>query len=212
MCRYLCFLQSFEDLRRGSAEASRTLLQKYTSLPPQLNLIVAIRNRHFRLASLSFVAILANILTIALSGVFVVRETMIPTDFDATQSCLPTLNTSMIKASQSFEKSWASVAGISGESFQVLLSNITAGTSLSPWTTNERFYLPVNLPFTQNETLSYRLTTLGFEGFTDCNVLTEFEGNHTYDFFGIQMLHKLGFRQRSFSPMVQRQSASLLWR
>lgn len=182
VCRHICFLQPFEDLRRGSAKASRTLLQKYTSFPPQLALVAAFRNRHFRLASLSFAAILANALTIALSGVFVVREATIPVNVDALQVYSTTVNQSIMAVSDTFETTGASVAGVNGEPFQLLLSNVTAGTHLPPWTTNERYYLPVNITLAENDSSNYRLTTLGFEGSTNCNVLTESPSNLSYDF------------------------------
>lgn len=132
VCRYVCFLQPYEDLRRGPAKTSKTLLEKYTSLPPQLALVAAIRHRHFRLASLSFATILANALTIALSGVFSIRETTIPTDVDAVQIYSPTVNRSIIDYSGTFEAIVTRVPGTNGEPFQYLLSKITIGTPLPP--------------------------------------------------------------------------------
>jgi Protein of unknown function (DUF3433) len=179
--RYLCFLQPFEDLRKGSAKASQALLQRYTSQPPQLAVIPAAKNGHLRLASLSLAAILSNILTIALSGIFVIRETIIPTDVGASQVYSPALNRSIIDGSESFEKVGSNLLRTNGEVFQVLLSNITAGTPLPPWTTQERYYLPVNLTLAPDESPKYRLTTLGFQGSTSCNVLTEFPSDFMYE-------------------------------
>jgi hypothetical protein len=71
---------------------------------------MAVGNRHFRLASLSFVAILANVLTIALSGIFVIRETTILTDVNATQVYSPILNASILRSSLTFETDGGSVA------------------------------------------------------------------------------------------------------
>jgi hypothetical protein len=179
LCRYLCFIQPFEDLRKGSAKASGTLLQKYTSLPPQLALVAAIRNRHFRLASLSFAAILANVLTIALSGIFVIRPTAIPFTVDTIQIYSPTINESIVQASQGMQLS----RGLSsnGEPFQYLLSNITEGTPLPAWTTKDRYYLPVNLTSAQNDSSNYALTTVGFQGSLECATLTESPSDFTYD-------------------------------
>jgi hypothetical protein len=143
---------------------------------------MAVGNRHFRLASLSFVAILANVLTIALSGVFVIRETTILTNVDAIQLRSPILNVSVFSNSSTFQTDFTSVARASGEPFQFLLSNVTTGTPLPPWTTNERFYLPVNLTLKENKSVNHRLTTLGFESSTDCTVLTESRGSFAYEF------------------------------
>jgi hypothetical protein len=144
---------------------------------------MAVGHRHFRLASLSFVSILANVLTIALSGIFVIRETTILTDVNAIQVYSPILNASVLMSSLTFETNiMGSVARASGEPFQFLLSNITSGTPLPPWTTNERYYLPINLTLEEDKSANHRLTTLGFEGATDCIVLTELQGTFAYEF------------------------------
>lgn len=207
VCRYLCFLQPFQDLRKGGAKAPRTLLQKYSSLPPQLTVGTAIRNGHFQLASLSFAAILANVLTIALSGVFVIRETVIPVEFETVQIHSPALN-------QSIATSSASVgfgAPGNGEPFQLLLSNVTEGTPLPPWTTYDRYYLPVNLTVAQNDSSNYNLSTIGFEGSTDCTVLTESPSDYTYQFslnsdatqirFQTRQMFANGTKVECFAPM-----------
>ena len=144
---------------------------------------MAVGNRHFRLASLSFVTILANVLTIALSGVFVIQETTILTDVNVIQVYSPILNASILRSSLAFETDMmGSVARASGEPFQFLLSNITTGTPLPPWTTNERYYLPVNLTLEEDMSANHHLTTLGFESATDCTALTELQGAFTYEF------------------------------
>lgn len=181
VCRYLCFLQPFEDLRRGSAKTTKALLEKYTSLPPQLAFVTAIRHRHFRLASLSIAIILTNALTVALSTVFVIREAILSTEVDAVQLYSPTLNQSNIDY-YTFEVVGGWAPGTNGEPFQYLLSNITVGTPLPPWTTKDRYYLPVNLTSAQEDSSNYELTTLGFEGSVDCTVLTESPSNFTYEF------------------------------
>ncbi len=170
VCRYLSFLQPFEDVRKGSAKASTSILQKYTSLPPQLALISGVRNRHFRLASLSFAATLANILTIGLSVVFAIRQITMPGNPDATQVYFPTIDLSVVEFSKSFKSVGTQATGTDGEPFQSLLSNLIAGTPLLAWTTKDRYYLSVNLPLAPNDSSNYSLTTLGFEGSSDCTV------------------------------------------
>lgn len=183
VCRNLCFIQPFEDLRRWSAEASRTFLQKYTSLPPQLAFFTTLENRHLRFASLSFATILTNLLTVALSGVFVIRETIISADIDGLQVYAPILNDSIIHLSQAFESVPSQVARNNGEPFQFLLSNVTAGTPLPPWTTKERYYLLINLTAVDigPSKSNYRVATLGFEGSADRSVSTETPSNFAYE-------------------------------
>jgi hypothetical protein len=143
---------------------------------------MAVRNRHFRLASLSFVAILANVLTIALSSIFVIRQTTIPIDVNAIQVYSPVLNASILRSSLTFETGMNSAVDANGEPFQFLLSNITTGTPLPPWTKNERYYLPVNFTLEEDMSENHRLTTLGFESATDCTVLMELQGTFAYEF------------------------------
>lgn len=117
----------------------------------------------------------------------------------------------MVDASETFQTNTASIAGVSGEPFQFLLSNVAAGTPLLPWTTKERYYLPVNRTLTQNDSSNYRLTTLGLEGSVDCNALTEPPGDLTYDFSlnsGATQIRFLttqsspnGTRAKCFAPM-----------
>lgn len=211
VCRYHCFLQPFEDLRQGPAKSSKALFQKYTSLPPQLALILAARNRHFRLASLSFVAILANVLTIALSGIFVVRETTISSDLDIMQIYSPTVNSSVMNSSEDFQGVGSRVPGTNGEPFQFLLSNLSAGTPLPSWTTKDRYYLPFELENASQNQSNYAFTTVGFEGSLACTVLTETPGNFTYDFslnsdatqvrFLTTRTHANGTKVDCFAPM-----------
>ena len=211
VCRYHCFLQPFEDLRQGRTKSSKALFQRYTSLPPQLALILAARNRHFRLASLGLVAILANVLTIALSGIFVIRETTIPSDFDIMQIYSPIVNSSVIDSSNDIEGVGGPIPGTNGEPFQFLLSNLSASTPLPPWTTKDRYYLPVELETPLPSQSNFAFTTIGFEGSVACTILTETPSNFTYDFslnsdatqvrFLTTRTHSNGTKVDCFAPM-----------
>jgi Protein of unknown function (DUF3433) len=157
-------------------------LQKYTSSPPQLAIFTALRNGHLRLASLSFAAILANVLTVALSGVFVIRDTIIASPISATQTLTPIISRAILDSSNTFEKLGTTVAGENGEPFQILISNLTAGTPLPSWTTNERFYLPIELSVSGNESATYNVTTIGFGSSAECSALSESAGDFSYEF------------------------------
>jgi hypothetical protein len=60
-------MRSMQELHSGQAPARKSLLLQYTSLLPQLIIFRALRARHF-LPQL--VALLANVLTVTLSGLF----------------------------------------------------------------------------------------------------------------------------------------------
>jgi Protein of unknown function (DUF3433) len=175
--RYICFLQPFEDLKQGSANASKTILQKYTSSPPQWVLFPALKNRHFRLASASLATILANLLTIALSGLFATKTVAVPTDIAALQIY-------DLRVNQSFVISTSSLF-FDPSVVQPVLSNLSADTPLPPWTTQERFYFPLNITSASSDpdSTTYKLTTRGFEGSLDCTVLPENTGDFHYTLF-----------------------------
>ena len=68
--RLLCVIQPFKELKRGTVAARSSVNAKYTSLPPQLVILRALRGRHFLLAVVCGIAKLANLLSVALSGLF----------------------------------------------------------------------------------------------------------------------------------------------
>lgn len=74
-------MRPLEEFSFGHVMAWRSLLLKYTSLPPQLVSWRALRAGHFSLAALAAVAVMANILTVALGGLF--TQTLISRARDA---------------------------------------------------------------------------------------------------------------------------------
>jgi hypothetical protein len=60
----LCLLQPFEELRRGNAKFSKSIGAKYTSLPPQLIVLRAVRSGHFILAVVGTITISTNLLAV----------------------------------------------------------------------------------------------------------------------------------------------------
>ena len=68
--RYLCSCQAFVELQRQSTNAAQSLTLKYTSLPPQLVLMRALRSNHLTLAAVSLNALLINVLSVAPSNLF----------------------------------------------------------------------------------------------------------------------------------------------
>lgn len=178
----MCFIQPFQDLKRGPRRASRTLFQKYTSLPPQLAILSALKNRHFGLASLSLITLLANLLTIALSGCFVIRDVDSIREYTSLQNLAPIMNATRPGTAGDFNVVGSRIPGINGEPFQVLLSNLTADTALPSWTTKDRFYLPIDMAGMTDDSDRYSVTTMGFQGSLDCTEMTKSPSDLSYEF------------------------------
>jgi hypothetical protein len=68
--RLLCLLQPIEELKTCNANAKDSIDLDYSSLPPQLVILKALRARHLVLAAVCSMALLANVLSIAFAGLF----------------------------------------------------------------------------------------------------------------------------------------------
>ena len=68
--RLLCLLQPIEELQSCKAKAKDSIDLNYSSLPPQLVLFKALRAGHLIVAAVCFMALLANLLSIAFAGLF----------------------------------------------------------------------------------------------------------------------------------------------
>jgi hypothetical protein len=121
-------LQPYEQLRRGHEKPRRSITLDYTSLPPQAVVFRAIKNKHIGLAVVSLMTLLANVLSVALSGLFTESSVLIPQYAELTASHQFPLNgTSLGNGSISRNRP-------SYDSYYVASSNLTAGTPLPPWT------------------------------------------------------------------------------
>ena len=74
LARDICFLAPFDTLSRGQAPARRTISANYTARPAQFNAAKALTRRHYLLAVFGINALLANVLHVAMGGLFVPRE------------------------------------------------------------------------------------------------------------------------------------------
>ncbi|KAH0287074.1 hypothetical protein KCU62_g6191, partial [Aureobasidium sp. EXF-3399] len=132
----LCMLQPYEQLRRGHEKPGRSITLNYASLPPQAVVFRALKNKHIGLAFVSLMTILANVLSVAFSGLLTESSVLISqnTDFMATHQ-FPLNGTSIGNESLSRNRP-------SYDSYYVASSNLTADTPLPPWTDGQYFYLP----------------------------------------------------------------------
>ncbi|KAK2763098.1 hypothetical protein FQN54_009732 [Arachnomyces sp. PD_36] len=173
--RFLCVLQPFYELHAGSAKASDSLLLQYTSVPPQLTLWRALKAKHFFLATLCATAAISNILTVSLSALFETREVdqMYPIRME--QLLLP-------QAYPANDTSSFQPKG--GEPLQVMLANLTGNAPLPSWVSPDAYFLPVDIPSQDNETLDtrYNLRTVGIQSQLDCREMKTSGSDLLYEF------------------------------
>ena len=70
MNRLFAILMPWEELRRGRARFDASIGANYVSLHPQLLFVRALRSKHLLLSSICVMALLANVLAVAFSGLF----------------------------------------------------------------------------------------------------------------------------------------------
>jgi hypothetical protein len=148
--RLLCMLQPLEELQDCNARAKKSIDMNYSSLPPQLVVFKALRSRHFVLAAVCTMALLANLLAVAFSGLFNQGSIEIrhATSFQPPYEYkLVAINGSIGPREGvtfgSREASGAYQGGNGEDQFLVAESNLTNNTPLPSWTDDSFFYLPV---------------------------------------------------------------------
>ncbi|GIZ47520.1 hypothetical protein CKM354_001060900 [Cercospora kikuchii] len=167
--RYLSILQPFEELRRDDAPASKSIDLDYSSLPPQFLFLRAMRARHFVMVLVCLMVLLANGLSVALSGLMYEGQQMVPTgaDFMPTKAArFRALNgTGMPFNADGVEQTLQ--GGMTNGPFYRIMSNLTADTPLPPWTDSDYAYVPVDLN-TVNENDTAEITTVAFAAELRC--------------------------------------------
>ncbi|XPS69976.1 hypothetical protein M3J09_002222 [Ascochyta lentis] len=180
--RLLCVLQPLEELRGSKASAPKSLLLNYTSLPPQLTIIKAIRAGHITLASVCVMALLANLLATSFAGLFFQNSLSInhPTQFwppyeaqfiNINGSVGPPADGRPIAASLRY--SGAYQGGTGEEQFLVSVSNYTRNTTLPSWVDETAMYLPFKTanPTGQAVEDTYKARTKYFSAKSNCKPL-----------------------------------------
>lgn len=129
-------LQPYEQLRRGHVKSQRSITLDYASLPPQAVVFQATKNKQIGLALVSLMTLLANVLSVAFSGLFTESSVLLSqhTGFTGTHR-FPLNGTSL--GNESITRNRPSY-----DSYYVASSNLAAGTPLPPWTDGQYFYLP----------------------------------------------------------------------
>ncbi|KAK5993470.1 hypothetical protein PT974_06901 [Cladobotryum mycophilum] len=174
--RLLCVLQPFQDMWKGRAKPARSIEADYTSIPPQLAFIRAVKSNHFMLATMCSVALLANVLAVGLGALFN-EEPMIAS---YSQSFRPTVeakfNNSVATDLGAYLMGMVKQTIQYPDHFYVATSNISGGNALPPWVTKDYFFQPHDLVGNdkREELDTYHLATRGFGINARCKAVPKF--------------------------------------
>lgn len=172
-------LQPIEELQSCSAKANKSIDLDYSSLPPQLVVLKALRSKHYVLAAVCSMALLANLLAVTFAGLFFQATINIPREAGFTLpldlkfvSINGDVGPAFRETFGSMQSSGAYKGGNGEDHFLVSESNYTRGTPLPAWTDDRLFYLPF-LP--QDPSISnkgtFEAVTRAFGAELDCNPL-----------------------------------------
>ncbi|EON63051.1 hypothetical protein W97_02278 [Coniosporium apollinis CBS 100218] len=169
--RLLCVLQPFEELRKGKSRATKAITIDYTSLPPQLVFWRAFKSRHFVLGSVCCMALLANLLAVAFSGLF--NEDTVSVPYAATFSVpfAPIMDSRMLNRTNTNNNRTFT------DQFNVAMSNLTADTPMPVWTDDHRFYLPFNYTTETEGAWQHQVTTRTYGLSLECEPLVSIGEN-----------------------------------
>lgn len=157
--RILCMLQPYEELRRGKAIAQKSLIADYASLPPQFAFWRAFRSGHVILGAVCWMALLANLLTVAFSTLFFEADVGIPHPANISSSLQTYIRGDILHDFMNTPVD---------DHFYVAMSNLTARTPMPPFTDDSFFYLPFDSTSSPNATWQYRATTKALGAQLDC--------------------------------------------
>jgi hypothetical protein len=143
-------LQPLEELQDCNAKADKSIDANYNSLPPQLVFFQALKSKHLVLAAVCAMALLANVLAVAFSGLFNQQRI----DVSYTTSMQPPYQFKLVPINGSIgpidgftfgsgQASGAYHGGDGQDQFLIAESNFTRNTSLPSWTDDTMFYMPI---------------------------------------------------------------------
>ena len=148
MNRLFAILMPWEELRRGRARFDASIGANYVSLPPQLIFVRALRSKHLLLSSICVMALLANVLAVAFSGLFKQATVLEHVSVAMLQQYQPVLQNLGFHGTMSVpsEDSYGNLnhRWDYKDPFLVVDANMTRNVSLPAWTTSDYWFLPFN--------------------------------------------------------------------
>ncbi|KAJ4201904.1 hypothetical protein NW767_006440 [Fusarium falciforme] len=172
--RLLCVLQPFKDLWEGKTQAATSIDTTYTSIPPQLVFLRAIKSKHFVLVTVCAMALLANLLAVGLGSLFnenlmtaTYPETMVPAfaprfDNASVFDFFSFLNENLVTTNQYQDHMY------------VAMANISSGTILPPWISQEYYFQRYKFknPDGNRTEDVYTVNTRGFGADANCTAVS----------------------------------------
>lgn len=155
--RLLCLFQPFEALHRNQISAKRSIDLKYSSLPPQFVLFKALKAKHFILSAICAMALLANVLAVAFSGL--IDEDTMSVAHHA--KAFPVYD-ARLKSHINNSTVYGNTMNLSP--FYYAMANLTSNTPMPNWTDNSAFYLPVSHGIQLNSSDRMRLDSVSALG------------------------------------------------
>jgi hypothetical protein len=151
--RLLCLFQPFEALHGNKVSAKRSINLKYSSLPPQLVFFKALRARHFTLSAICAMAVLANVLAVAFSG-------LLNEDTRTVAHQANGLSIYDARLKDHIKNSTDYGNPVDPSPFYYTMANFTSGTPMPLWTDDSAFYLPVSHEVQLNSSDQLRLNNV----------------------------------------------------
>ena len=172
-------MRPLEELRKGEARAQRSLLLEYTSLPPPLVIWRAIKSGDAFLFILALTALSANLLTVALGGLFSLGQIYYGRPTSLQNAYLPNFLTHNASDFAAFDLRNYN----QNDAFYVASANFTNRTSLPPWTSQHYFFLPSPLDASLPDDGSVLLTlqTTGYGADLQCQEMTTTPSDAAYE-------------------------------
>ena len=168
--RYLALYQPYIELHRGNASPAFSLGLKYTNIPPVLIAPRALRYGHIFLFLASMMVITANILAVALGGIFDRSSQPLTSDMIVTYPLTTSINTEIQRAMLLEVIPVESFAKDMEEHWLVVNTNVIEGTDLLPWVTDEFYFLPFKWERGSKADLRTSVTQ-GYGGSLTCQLL-----------------------------------------
>jgi hypothetical protein len=160
--RLTCMFQPFEELRKGNTPAPRSVDLNYASLPPQFSLFKALGAKHFVLSAVCTMALLANVLAVAFSGLLNEETIAVAHDANATSVYNAQLKLDITNITDPANPS----------PFYSAMANFTSGTPMPKWTDNSAFYMPSSHQAKLNESDRLQLQNIpALAASLDCDLI-----------------------------------------
>lgn len=204
--RLLCLLQPVEELKRSNGPASKSISLSYSSLPPQLTVLKALKSGHIMLASVCMMALLANLLATASAGLFfqqarsISRPALYSPPFQARFANIDGLTGPSPSQSPFLSLSGAYIGGVGEDQFLALESNHTRNASLPSWTDHRAMYLPfrTSTSIMEDPSTVYEARTKYFEVESNCRPAVFGKDYRLNLWDGLPFSGKLSFPQNPY--------------